>query len=55
MFVYGRERAMRTFLSVSAIMLAVMAAVIGVAYFALRPGEFTVAIPKSDVLNHKVF
>jgi TRAP-type uncharacterized transport system substrate-binding protein len=55
MFVYGREKAMRTFLSVSAIMLAVMAAVIGVAYFALRPGEFTVAIPKSDVLNHKVF
>ena len=46
---------MRTFLTTSAVVLAILAIVLGVAHFALRPNEFKVAIPAADTLDQRVF
>ena len=46
---------MRTFLTTSAVVLAVLAVVLGVAHFALRPNEFKVAIPTGDTIDQRVF
>lgn len=46
---------MRAILITCAVVLAVLAVVLGVAHFALRPHEFKVAIPTGDTLDQRVF
>ena len=41
-------------LTAFAILLAIMAAMIGGSYFALRPTEFRVAVPASNPLDQRV-
>jgi TRAP-type uncharacterized transport system substrate-binding protein len=46
---------LRTILATCAIVLAVVAAILGVAHYGLRPTEFKVAIPAADTLDQRVF
>lgn len=46
---------MRAFLAVFAVLLAVVAVVVGVAHFAWRANEFKVAIPAANMVDHRVF
>ena len=46
---------MRRILRICAIVLAVLAAVVGVAHFAWRAHEFKIAIPAANAIDHRVF
>lgn len=46
---------MRAFLGAATVVLAILAAVLGVVHFALRPTEFKVAVPVSNTLDTRVF
>ena len=46
---------MRAFLTAFAIVLAVLAAAVGVVYFAWRAEEFKIAIPAANTIDHRVF
>ena len=46
---------MRAFFKVFAIVLAVLAVVLGIVHFALRAREFKVAIPAANTVDHRVF
>lgn len=46
---------MRAFLATAAVVLAILAAGLGVAHFVLRPAEFKVAIPASNALDTRLF
>ena len=46
---------MRAFLTAFAIVLAVLAAVVGVIHFALRAHEFKIAIPAANTIDQRVF
>ena len=46
---------MRAFLTIFAIALAVLAVVLGIVHFALRPAEFKIAIPAANAVDHRVF
>jgi TRAP-type uncharacterized transport system substrate-binding protein len=45
---------LRIFLTVCAVLLAIMAVAVGASYFALRPTEFRVAVPAGDPLDQRV-
>jgi TRAP-type uncharacterized transport system substrate-binding protein len=49
------EEALRVFLTVSALVLAMTAAAVGMSYLALRPTVLKVAIPATDPLDQRVF
>ena len=46
---------LRSFLVTCAAVLAVVAALLGVVHFGLRPNEFRIAIPAADALDQRVF
>jgi TRAP-type uncharacterized transport system substrate-binding protein len=46
---------LRAFFKVFAIVLAVVAAVLGIAHFVLRAHEYKIAIPAADTIDHRVF
>jgi TRAP-type uncharacterized transport system substrate-binding protein len=45
----------RTFLTTCAVVLAIVAATLGVVYYVLHPPEFKIAVPATDTLDQRVF